>query len=80
MAFGKRNHVKLDPLAYNICLLGESKIGKTTLIYEVCRKLAGDDGYIFAEIGLERGADAIEGINYINCPEWICLMMKIVTV
>ena len=70
MAFGKRNHVKLDPLAYNICLLGESKIGKTTLIYEVCRKLAGDDGYIFAEIGLERGADAIEGINYINCPEW----------
>lgn len=70
MALGKKNHVKLDPLAYNICLLGESKIGKTTLIYEVCKKLAGDDGYIFAEIGLERGADAIEGINYVNCPEW----------
>ena len=68
--FGQKNHVKLDPLAYNICLLGESKVGKTTLIREVCEKLAGDDGYMFLECGQERGADAIEGINYINCPEW----------
>lgn len=70
MAYGKKNHVKLDPLAYNIGLLGESKIGKTTLIFKVCQKLAGEDGYIFAEIGQERGADAIEGINHVNCPEW----------
>ena len=70
MAYGKKNHVKLDPLAYNICLLGESKVGKTTLIKEVCEKLAGCDGYMFLECGQERGADAIEGINYINCPEW----------
>ena len=69
MAYGKKNHVKLDPLAYNICLLGESKVGKTTLIKEVCEKLAGCDGYMFLECGQERGADAIEGINYINCPE-----------
>lgn len=68
--FGKKNHVNLDPLAYNICLLGESKVGKTTLIKEVCDKLAGEDGYMFLECGMERGADAIEGINYINCPEW----------
>lgn len=70
MAFGKKNSVKLDPLAYNICLLGESKVGKTTLIKEVCEKIAGDDGYLFLECGSERGADAIQGINYINCPEW----------
>ena len=70
MAFGKKNHVKLDPLSYNILLLGESKIGKTTLIKEVCEKLTGEDGYLFMEIGLERGADTIEAINYINCPEW----------
>ena len=70
MAYGKKNHVKLDPLAYNICLLGESKVGKTTLIKEVCEKLAGCDGYMFLECGQERGADAIEGINYIHCPEW----------
>ena len=68
--YGQKNHVKLDPLAYNICLLGESKVGKTTLIKEVCEKLAGSNGYMFLECGQERGADAIEGINYINCPEW----------
>ena len=68
--FGQKNQVNLDPLAYNICLLGESKVGKTTLIREVCEKLAGDDGYMFLECGQERGADAIEGINHINCPEW----------
>lgn len=70
MAFGKKNNVNLDPLAYNICLLGESKVGKTTLMKEVCERLAGDDGYLFLECGTERGADAIQGINYINCPEW----------
>lgn len=70
MAFGKKNTVNLDPLAYNICLLGESKVGKTTIIKEVCEKLAGEDGYLFLECGTERGADAIQGINYINCPEW----------
>ena len=68
--FGKKNHVNLDPLSYNICLLGESKCGKTTIIKEVCEKLVGDDGYIFLEIGHERGADAIEGISYINTPKW----------
>ena len=70
MAFGKKNSVNLDPLAYNICLLGESKVGKTTLIKEVCENLSGPEGYLFMECGPERGADAIEGINYINCPEW----------
>lgn len=68
--FGKKNHVKIDPLAYNIALLGEPKIGKTTLIYEVVKKLAGDDGYIFLEMGKEDGAAAIEGIIYENVPNW----------
>ena len=70
MAYGKKNHVKLDILSYNIYIGGESKIGKTTVVKQICEKLAGDDGYLFAEIGQERGADAIEGINYVNCPTW----------
>lgn len=70
MAFGKKNQINLDPLFYNTCLLGESKVGKTTLIKEVCEKLAGEDGYLFLECGSERGADSIANINYINCPEW----------
>ena len=71
MAFGKKNVIKIDPLAYNIGLIGESGIGKTTIIKEMCEKLTGsNDGYLFLECGKEDGADAIDSINYINCPEW----------
>lgn len=70
MAYGRRNHVNLDPLSYNLMLLGTPKVGKTTTIKEYCEKLAGEDGYLFFEFGQERGADAIEGINHINIPVW----------
>lgn len=70
MAFGKKNVIKIDPLSYNLGLIGEGGIGKTTIIKEMCEKLAGEDGYLFAECGKEDGADAISGINYINCPDW----------
>ena len=70
MKYGKKNQVSLNPLNYNIALIGESKIGKTTIIHEICRKLVGEDGYLFCEMGAERGADAIQGIPYINCTTW----------
>lgn len=70
MKFGKKNEIKINPLAYNLALIGQSGIGKTTIIKEYCEKLAGEDGYIFLELGKEDGADAIAGINYINCPDW----------
>ena len=68
--FGKKNHVKVDPFNYSLMLLGEPKIGKTTLLYEVAEKLVGEEGYIFAELYRERGADAIEGIAAENLPTW----------
>lgn len=68
--YGKKNEIKVNPLAYNLALIGESGIGKTTVIKQYVEKLAGDDGYMFLEIGKEDGADAIHGINYLNCPEW----------
>lgn len=70
MKFGKKNEVRINPLAYNLALIGESGIGKTTVIKQYVEKLAGDEGYVFLEIGKEDGADAIHGINYLNCPEW----------
>ena len=72
--FGKKNHVKVDPFNYSLMLLGEPKIGKTTLLYEVAEKLVGEDGYIFAELYRERGADAIEGIaaeNLLTWEDWV---------
>ena len=51
--FGKKNVIKVDPLAYNNGIIGESGIGKTTLAKEVCEKLVGEDGYIIANVGKE---------------------------
>lgn len=68
--FGKKNHVKVDPFNYSLMMLGEPKIGKTSLLYQVAEKLLGEDGYIFAELFRERGADAIEGIVAENLPTW----------
>lgn len=68
--YGKKNEIKIDPLKYNICLLGEPKIGKTTIIKETLEKLAGEDGYIFLEMAGEAGADAIANIIYEDCDEW----------
>jgi len=60
--FGKKVSISLNPLDYNITILGESGIGKTTISKEICEKLVGDEGYIHFDIGREAGADAIEGI------------------
>ena len=68
--FGKKNHVKVDPFNYSLMLLGEPKIGKTSLLFKVAEKLLGEDGYIFAELFREKGADAIEGIVAENIPTW----------
>ena len=70
MKFGRKNEIKINPLAYNFMLIGESGIGKTTIIKEYCEKLAGPEGYMFLEMGKEDGQDAINGINYITCDEW----------
>ena len=70
MAFGKRNEIKIDPLKYNIALLGESGIGKTTIIKEMCEELGGEDSYVFLEMAGEAGADAIQGIVYEDVDDW----------
>jgi hypothetical protein len=68
--FGKKNVIKIDPLAYNIGLIGESGIGKTTLAKEVCEALVGEDGYIIANVGREDGIDAVAGAIYEDIPDW----------
>ena len=68
--FGKKNIIKVDPLAYNLGLIGLSGIGKTTLAKEVCEELVGEDGYIIANVGREDGIDAIAGAIYEDIPDW----------
>lgn len=68
--FGKKNHVSLNPLDLNICLLGLPKIGKTTLMKEVAERLVGENGYLFLEMYHENGANLIEDIVYEDVPDW----------
>lgn len=68
--FGKKNHVSLNPLDANLCLLGLPKIGKTTICKEVAEKLVGEDGYLFLEMYRENGAKYIEDIVYEDVPDW----------
>ncbi len=68
--FGKKNHVSLNPLDANLCLLGLPKIGKTTIMKQVAEKLVGENGYIFLEMYRENGAKYIEDIVYENVPDW----------
>lgn len=68
--YGKKIEIKLDPLHYNIGLIGESGIGKSTLIKQVYEKLAGEDGYLALDIGKECGHAAIHGIVSEPVPDW----------
>ena len=68
--FGKKVEVSLDPLSYNICVLGESKIGKTTICKEICEKLAGESGYIHFDIGREEGRLAIQNLISEPIEDW----------
>ncbi len=66
----KKNVIKINPLAYNIGLIAVSGIGKTTLAKEVCEKLAGEEGYVIANCGLEDGIDAIPDAMYTDIPDY----------
>lgn len=68
--YGKRNRVSEKLEDYNICILGESGIGKTTLMVQTCQKLFGDDGYMILNMGKEDGIDCIEGASYEDVPNF----------
>jgi len=68
--YGKKNVIKVDPLAYNLGLIGIGGIGKSTLAKEVCEKLVGEDGYLIFNLGFEDGIDAIVGAMYEDIPDW----------
>jgi len=64
--YGKKNKVSENLWDYNVCVLGESGIGKTTLMVETCEKTVGSDGYMIFNCGKEDGIDCLQDASYEN--------------
>lgn len=65
MGLGKKNVVKTGLKNYVHLILGEPKIGKTTLVADIIEEEAGSlDKGLFVEIGDETGFELLDGLVY----------------
>ena len=69
MAKFKKNIVRPSLFDYNVALFGQQGVGKTTLAYQVCHKVVGDD-YVIFNCGKEDGIKALPDAIYYDCPTW----------
>lgn len=70
MAFGKRSKISDNLSDFSIMICGESGVGKTTVISELCEKEFGEDGYLLLNTGDEDGVSAIDDITYEDVPNY----------
>lgn len=68
--YGQRTKVSDKIWDRTVGLIGESGIGKTTVMSAVCEKLVGEDGYIVLDIGKENGTGCINNITYEKIPTY----------
>lgn len=64
MAFGKRSVVSDNLNDFSLMIVGESGVGKTTVVSELCEKEFGPEGYLLLNTGDEDGVAAIDGVTY----------------
>ena len=68
--FGKKNVVSSDLCNYMLGIIGPAGFGKSSLMYNVCSKLYGDEGYIILDMGMEDGIKAITNAVYERVPNY----------
>ena len=68
--FGKKVSVSANLNDYMIGVMAPSGFGKTTLMYQVCKKEFGPEGYIILDMGTEDGVSALEGAVAEPVPTW----------
>lgn len=65
----KKNIVRPYIFDYNLGVFGQQGVGKTTLAFQICHKLLGDD-YVIFNCGKEDGIKALPDAIYYDCPTW----------
>lgn len=71
MALWKKNEVSVDIAHYRHYWRAPKKWGKTTLFANLIRELYGNmDRGLLISCGNERGYSALDGLMYVDCPEW----------
>lgn len=68
--FGKKVVVNNDMSSFLIGVIAPAGWGKSTLLYQVCEKMYGPEGYICADFGQEDGYAAIADAVVEKCPNW----------
>lgn len=68
--FGKKVNVSTNLNDYMIGVMAPSGFGKTTLMYQVCEKEFGPDGYIIFDMGQEDGVAALQGATAEKVATW----------
>ena len=68
--FGRKVNVSSNLSDYMIGFLAPSGFGKTTLMYQMCEKEFGPDGYIVLDMCQENGVAALQGVVAEKVPTW----------
>lgn len=68
--FGKKVVVSKNMNDFMIGVMAPSGYGKSTLMYKVCDKLFGENGYLHCDMGDENGVAAINGVVTEKVPTW----------
>lgn len=78
MGLIKKNVVKCDLASYIHYWRGVKKSGKTTLFYQLLLEKYGNlDKGVLLSLGNEIGYQALDGLNYVECPDWASLVEAI---
>lgn len=75
MALGKKHRVELDIKRYLHLVIGDKKVGKTSLVADLAREIYGSiDKLLIVSIGKEKAYEAIDGAIYEEPQNWQELM------
>lgn len=75
MSLGKKHEVELDIKKYMQLIIGDKKVGKTTLMADLAKEVYGSiDKLLMVSIGKEKAYEAIHGAVYEEPQNWTELM------